>query len=149
MKKLIFLMAMIATMFAVQIEAQAQRFGTLKNQDNTYRALNIGLINYTLVTGVDTIKAIPNAFETHVKVSTTLSDSCAFQIKATTYSKLGDKIYICARSDASTRKFKLVSNTNLITGSTTSISLVANKSLVLVLYYDGTRWIEQDRFVQP
>lgn len=149
MKKLIFLLAVIANMFAVQIEAQAQRFGTLKNQDNTYRALNIGLINYTIAAGVDTIKAIPNAFETHVRVTTTLTDSVAFQIKATTNSKLGDKIYITVRSDASTRKFKLVSNTLLAVGATTSISLAANKSFVMTLYYDGTRWLEQDRFTQP
>jgi len=149
MKKLIFLLAIIATMFAVQIEAQAQRFGTLKNQDNTYRALNVGLINYTIAAGVDTIKAIPNAFETHVRVTTTLTDSVAFQIKATTNSKLGDKIYLQARSDGSTRKLKLVSSTNLIVGSTTSISLVANKSAILTFYYDGTRWLEVDRFVQP
>ncbi len=147
MKKLFFFLILI-TSFLVQ-PVMAQRFGTTPSQDNTYRPLNLGLVTYTLATGVDTLKLTPRVFETHVRCATTLSDSLAVRIQSVAGSKLGDKVYLQFRSDGSSRKLKLVSSTNLIVGSTTSITLAANKSVVITLYFDGTRWIEASRFVQP
>jgi hypothetical protein len=149
MKNIILLFALLLSFVVAPLCAEAQRFGTTASQDNTYRPLNLSLVTYVLKTGVDTLKLKPNAFETHIRCSSTLSDSLAIQVTSVTNCKLGDKIYLQVRSDASTRKLKLVGNTTFVTGSTTSISLAANKSAILTFYFDGSRWLEASRFVQP
>lgn len=144
-----FLMLLTLTISLLCFSAQAQRFGTGKNQDNSFRTLNCDLVSYTLAAGVDTIKLRPSAFETHVRCVTTLSDSVAVQVASVSNSRIGDKVYCSFRSDGNTRRVKLVGSPSLVTGSATTISLAANKSLTLLLYYDGVRWVELSRFVQP
>lgn len=145
----IILISIVAFLGFASQEAFAQRFGSRPNQDNSYRNLNLALVNYSLVAGVDTVKLRPGAFETHVRCATALNDSVAIQVTSTANSKIGDQIYINLRSDGNSRRVKLLSGTPLVVGSTNVINLPANKSFLLALYYDGARWLEQYRFTQP
>lgn len=157
MKKLFALLFLVAFTFTVSAQITAPRFGTTKNSDNTGRGLTYAVITTTDVTSatLDTILLAPNAFETLVcmktgTVMTNLTDSVCYKFSSTTGNyKLGDKCTFIISKGTGAGKIKFGGSQYILSTASAAVALAANKSLIMTFVFNGTKWIERDRVVQP
>ena len=144
MKKFIFSIIAILAVTFVSAQSTSPRFGTAKNQDNTYRALTLGA---TTVTPTSTLVTLPaqTKFTNIVTVaSTSLSPTFTANVSS---SYLGDQMKVLvAANSAGTRTITL--STNLI-GTATTQTVEASKKASFTFLFDGSKWIETSRCVEP
>lgn len=156
MKNLIFLLLMA---FTVSLTAQITdpRFGTTKNADNTGRGLTYAVVTTTDVTSatLDTILLAPNAHETLVcmktgRVMTNLADSVCYKFSSTTGNyKLGDVTVFMISKGTGAGKIKFGGSQYVLSTASSAVALAANKSLIMRFRWNGAKWIEESRVVQP
>lgn len=144
MKKFISLVVLIFAVVIASAQSTSPRFGTLKSQDNTGRALTYALVNYTDVAGADSLKTAPNAFQTIYNL-TISTDSVTFGSPQLTKSYLGDQIIIIVQGSATGKKLKFNSPYIVCAGTVTTTT---KKKAVIKLIFDGAVWVETGRFVQ-
>lgn len=157
MKKLFALLFLVAFTFTVSAQITAPRFGTTKNADNTGRGLTYAVVTTTDVTSatLDTILLAPNAFETLVcmktgTVMTNLTDSVCYKFSSTTGNyKLGDKVTFVISKGTGAGKIKFGGSQYVLSTASAAVALAANKSLIMTFRWNGSKWIEQSRTVQP
>lgn len=156
MKKLIFLF-LLAFTFSVSAQITAPRFGTTKSQDNTGRVLTYAVVTTTDVTSatLDTITLLPNAYETLVcmktgTVMTNLTDSVCYKFSSTTdKNKLGDIVTFMISKGTGAGKIKFGGSQYVLSTESAAVALAANKSLIMRFRWNGSKWIEEARVVQP
>jgi len=156
MKNLIFLF-LLAFTFTVSAQITAPRFGTTKNADNTGRGLTYAVVTTTDVTSatLDTILLAPNAYETLVcmktgTVMTNLTDSVCYKFSSTTGNyKLGDVVTFMISKGTGAGKIKFGGSQYILSTASAAVALAANKSLIMRFRFNGTKWIEESRVVQP
>ena len=74
-----------------------------------------------------------------------MTDSLLVQIVTVKASYFGDKIYITTSASGATRKLKF-SATNLTGPGTASPG--SGKRVIIVLMFEGTKWVEVSRYVE-
>jgi hypothetical protein len=136
MKKVIFIMLAVALSAA----ANAQRFSTVKGDDNTGRVLT-----YAYLTPVyaATISINPNNFETIVKVGL-LTGSATVNLLAAR-SQVGDKLTIMYLTDAAATHI-ITYGTNISAAGTQTLN--ASKRGAISFMFDGTKFIEKGRGIE-
>lgn len=157
MKKLFALLFLVAFTFTVSAQITAPRFGTTKNSDNTGRGLTYAVVTTTDVTSatLDTILLAPNAFETLIcmktgTVMTNLADSVCYKFSSTTGNyKLGDVAVFMISKGTDAGKIKFGGSQYILSTASTAVALAANKSLIMRFRWNGAKWIEESRVVQP
>ena len=157
MKKLFSILFLLAFTFSVSAQITAPRFGTTKSQDNTGRVLTYAVVTTTDVTAatLDTIVLTPNAFETLVcmktgTVMTDLADSVCYKFSSTnTTYKLGDQVVITVSKGTGAGKIKFGGSQYILSTASAAVALAANKSLIMRFRWNGSKWIEEARVVQP
>jgi len=123
-------------------QSTSPRFGTLKNQDNTYRVLTLKKSAIVDDAGNDTLSVSPNAYFSYV--TCTAVDSFSVKIGSVANSYFGDNIQLIV-SGVSGNKVKFVGS-NLLTAGTATLS--SNGRAVVTLVFDGAKWVESARVVQ-
>ncbi len=157
MKKSFALLFLVAFTFTVSAQITAPRFGTTKNSDNTGRGLTYAVVTTTDVTSatLDTILLAPNAFETLVcmktgTVMTNLADSVCYKFSSTTGNyKLGDVAVFMISKGTGAGKIKFGGSQYILSTASAAVALAANKSLIMRFRWNGSKWIEESRVVQP
>ena len=145
MKNLLSLIILLCLTVGVSFaQYTAPRWGTTKNKNNTGSVLTFNKVDYTFATGVDTLKLSPAASETYVQVPA-MTDSLLVQIVTVKASYFGDKIYITTSASGATRKLKFT--TSNVTGAGTA-SPGSGKRVIIVLMFEGTKWVEVSRYVE-
>lgn len=155
MKKLISILFLFA--FAIVTAQTSPRFGVGKNQDNTGRVLTYAVITTTDLAQatLDTITITPNAWETLVCMKTgtaitNLSDSVCYKFSSTTTNyQLGDKVTFMISKGTGAGKIKFGGSKYILSTASTAVALAANKSLIMRFRWNGSKWIEETRVVQP
>jgi hypothetical protein len=143
MKKIIFILSIFLSAFAVNAQSTSPRFGTSAGTDNTGRVLTYAYNTVTDASGADSTTLNPNAWKTIVRVA--LTDSIYFKSPVVTRSYAGDQLVIVASSSTSGKKVKFAGTNFISTGTaTTSTSLRA----VITFIFDGAKWVETCRAVQ-
>lgn len=155
MKKIFSIITILGVFAVSSVSAQYQtpRFGTAPNQDNTYRAMTLGLriINDTAGTTTDTFTVRPSTFDNHIYL--TVKDSVAIAANVTG-SFLEDQLLVTINNTAGANHkvyFTGVGGaaTNWqLSSSGASIALTASKRATIYFIFDGTAWVEQYRMVQ-
>jgi hypothetical protein len=157
MKKIILITVLGLFASCAMAQITAPRFGTTKNDDNTGRVLNYAVITTTDVTAatLDTILITPNAYETLVCMKTgtaitNLADSVCYKFssKTATY-KLGDRVTFTISKGTGAGKIKFGGSQFILSTASAAVALAANKSLIISFRWNGSKWIECERTVQP
>lgn len=144
MKKLFSLIFILSFAVAAIAQSTLPRFGTKPNQSNTGQFLTYKMTGYTFVSGADSLKLSPNAFQTIIAPDS-LADSLMVKIVSVKSSYLGDKIYFTAVAKGASRKVKLVT-TNLSSAGT--LTCLQNKRITIVFIFDGVKWVEVTRYTE-
>lgn len=151
MKKIISLLFIIACTSCV-VAQTTPRFGITKNNDNTGRVLTHALITTTDVTSatLDTIVVRPNAWETIFRPSANIADSVCYKFASVnmTYS-LGDICTFMVAKGTGAGKIKFGGSVVILSTASAAVALAANKSCVIRFRWNGSKWIEEFRMVQP
>lgn len=141
MKNLILIVALCVSVAAFS-QSTSPRFGTLKNQDNTYRVLTLKKAAIVDAAGNDTLSVNPNAFRTYV--TCTAVDSFSVKIGSVATSYFGDNLQLIV-SGTSGKIVKFV-GANLLTAGTATLS--TNGRVIVTFVFDGAKWVESARVAQ-
>lgn len=144
MKKYILgLIAVLAISFA-SAQTVTPRMGTGANNDNTGRSYTY---NTTTVTPTSTLITFPsNVVNERVVVVASTSISPTFTANLT-QNYLGDKLQVFINPNATgTRTITLGSS---FIGSASTFTVAANKSSQIRFFFNGTKWIEVSKTVEP
>lgn len=144
MKKIIFLLSLIFVVSISNAQSTSTRFATTLSQENTYRVLTAGA---TTVTPTSTLVAIPalTKYNNIVAIaSTSISPTFTANVTSSYY---GDQMNLFVKAEATgTRTLTL--GTNFI-GSATTATVAASKKALFTFIFDGTKWVETARNVEP
>lgn len=158
MKKISLLSILFAFAFGAVAQVTLPRFGTTKNSDNTGRVLTYAIITTTDVTSatLDTILLAPSNYETLVCMKTgtamtNLTDSVCYKFSSTSTSgyKLGDQVTFMISKGTGAGKIKFGGSVYVLSTASAAVALAANKSLIMRFRWNGAKWIEETRVVQP
>lgn len=126
---------------AAEAQSTSPRFGTKKNEDNTYRVLTAG---YFIPAQTATITLTPARFNNIIALpSMTLSPVVNF---TNTAAYVGDNVTIISGASAATRTVTLGGNV-VTTASTYTIG--SGKQAVITFIFDGVNYLEKSRSIQP
>lgn len=141
MKK-IFLLALFVSFAAIAMaQSTSPRFGTAKNQDNTFRILTNAYTTATDAAGADSTTVNPAAFNSIIRVA--LTDSLTFRNPVVTRSFAGDQLTIVA-TGASGNRVKFTGS-NWVSAGTATLS--SGGSAVITFVFNGSKWAERSRSV--
>lgn len=146
MKKLLqVLLLMLFVCSGVFAQSTSPRWGSNpKKQTATGASISYRLITYSFVSGVDTLKLMPDGGETVVKIDA-MTDSLLVKFDNVKMSYLGDKITFITSASSASRKLKF-STTNCTSGGTATPG--SGKRVVIVFIFDGAKWVEVSRYVE-
>lgn len=147
MKKLIALSFLLAFTSCVLAQSTSPRYGITKNQDNTGRALAYGATTITPTSTMVTVSSVVNnKYYNYVTVASS-SISPTFTANVTG-AYLADKIDMVIKADATgTRTITL--GTNFIANAATTQTLAASKQALFRFIFDGSKYVEVARSIQP
>lgn len=153
MKKVISSFIFLAITFIGFAQTTTPRVGTGKNNDLTYRTLDFKQVKVaTDAAGLDTISIRPSAFHTLVNVAA-VADSFAVSVPSVASAFAGDELVIHINNASGSKAIRWVAS-NIVTATTTAgsqngtIYLGSAKRAVVVLQFDGAKWVEVSRMVQ-
>lgn len=158
MKKIL---AICALAFGLSLTATSQvtapRFGTDKYSNNTGGILTYAIITTTDVTSatLDTITIRPNAYTTLVCMKTGtamthLSDSVCYKFSSTnSYYKLGDKVEFYITKGTGAGKIKFGGSQFILSTASAAVAVAADKTLIMGFVFNGRKWVEAYRMIQP
>lgn len=160
MKKFIFgLIAILAISFASaqSTATTTPRFSTESRGDNTGRVLTYAVISTTDLAQatLDTITIQPSAFQTIVcmKVGTAmqnLSDSVCYKFSSrNTVYRLGDECVFMVSKGTGAGKIKFGGSQYILSTASAAVAVAANKTLIMRFVWNGSKWVEVDRMIQP
>lgn len=145
MKKFLGIIMLLLFVTLLSAQSLTPRYGTgLKNQDNTGRVLTYALVAQTDVSGFDSVKVTPNAYETLYNL-TISTDSLRFGTPKLTSTHLGDIIRIIVQGTSTGKTLTFRSPLYISQGTiTTTTKLKAVVSFI----FDGAKWVEIQRLAQ-
>lgn len=143
MKKIFISAIVLLTSYIVGAQSTAPRWGTSLKNDNTFRTLTNRYISVVDGAAADSVAIFPQDFQTIYRI--TLSDSLCLKQPTVTSSFAGDRIMLIASASSGTPKLKF-SGSNWITAGTATLS--SGLRAVIVLVFDGAKWVEVSRVVQ-
>lgn len=144
MKKIIFLLLSILSVSVLSAQSDSTRFKTRTTQDNTYRVLTLSASTLTPVTATVTIPALTKYTNFVSVASTSLSPTFTANVTSSYY---GDQMNLFVKANATgTRTITL--GTNLI-GTATTATVAASKKMLFTFIFDGAKWVETSRCVEP
>lgn len=147
MKKLI-LIALVAFSFTAIAQSTSPRFGTATGRDNTGRVMTYKLVTTPDAAGNDTIALTPNAWETIIRPSANITDSV--NIKAVlTNCKLGDYLTVFVTKGSGAGVIRFPTAYFITTASTFRYVLTASKTAVFRFQFNGVKFIEVSKLVEP
>ena len=138
----------------VSLSAFAQpRFGIRPHADKSGKTVDYA---YLTPEYVDTLKLVPNAYETII-VGAQLAGDQVVTINST-YAKPGDKLYMVFKADGSNRNvylrsgfqeliLKLIGSSNINPSDFPNFPVFANERTFLTFMFDGTDWLEMTEVV--
>jgi hypothetical protein len=153
MKKILLIASFVAVIATTFAQTTTPRTGTKKNQDNTYRGLDIKYVDVNKdATGLDTITLNPSAFHTMVYFDS-LVDSVAFKIGSITPAYFGDKLEFHFTNSSSGKVVRWAGGnwdpaTVTIGSQGGAVYLTASKKATVVFHFDGRKWVEAYRTIQ-
>jgi hypothetical protein len=144
MKKLFALFAFCAVL-TVNAQTVTPRYGTAKNQDNTGRVLTYGTATVTPTSTMVTIPAQTTFYKyvsvASVSISPTFTANVANSYKA-------DQMDLLILGEATgTRTITL--STNIIANAATTQTLAASKQALFRFVFNGSKWVEVARSIEP
>lgn len=133
--------------FVAQAQFTYPRYGLAKNQDNTGRVLTFGATTITPTSTMVTVSSVVNnKYYSVVSVAAT-SISPTFTANIT-YAYLADKVDLVIKADATgTRTITL--GTNFIANAAATQTLAASKQAMFRFVFDGSKYVEVARSIQP
>lgn len=160
MKKFIFgLIAILAISFASaqSTSTTSPRFSTESRGDNTGRVLTYAVISTTDLAQatLDTLTIRPTAYQTLVcmKVGTAmqnLSDSVCYKFSsANTNYRLGDQVTFMISKGTGAGKIKFGGSQYILSTASAAVAIAANKTLIMRFVWNGSKWVEASRMIQP
>lgn len=157
MKKNILVLFLFALASCAVAQVTTPKFGTTKYGDNTGRVLTYAIITTTDVTSatLDTITIAPKSWETIVcmrtgTAATNLTDSVCYKFSSTTTTyNTGDIVTFMISKGTGAGKIKFGGSQYVLSTASAAVALAANKSLIMRFRYNGVKWIEESRVVQP
>lgn len=145
MKKLLFLFSFFCLIGAtVQAQSTTPAFSTTAN--SAILSPSLAYRFQVIPTGEDTIKVLPGAYETIIKPQAAMTSNLLVYIPTVKKASLGDKIYCTFLADGTARVVTFGGSSTTTAGTVTA---AINKRATLTLMFDGTRFVEIARFVQP
>ena len=146
MKKLIPILVTFLFAFTGSFaQSTSPRWSTNPTSGNaTGSSISFRLVNYTFVSGVDTLKLIPNASETLVQLGS-ITDSILVQFSNIKNCSLGDQVTLIGYATSATRKVKIWATNSASAGTASPAS---GKRIIIVFIFDGVKWIETSRFIE-
>lgn len=151
MKKIIIFLLAICGL-AATAQVTTTRFAATRFGDNTGRALTYAIITTTDATSatLDTITIAPNAWETIVRPSANLADSVCYKFSSTSTSqRVGDVCTFMISKGTGAGRVKFGGSVFILSTASSAVALAANKSLIMRFRWNGSKWIEESRMVQP
>lgn len=152
MKKLITLSLLMLLASCAIAQVTVPRYGITKNNDNTGRVLTYAFVTTIDVAqaAIDTVFFTPNAWETTWRPSA-LNDSCVVKLTSNTATyHVGDMFTIMLSKGSGNGRIRFGGSQFIIsTTISTGIALAANKSMIMTLRWNGAKWIESYKMVQP
>jgi len=159
MKKILAIAALTFGLCMSTLTAQntAPRFGTDKYSSNTGANLTYAVITTTDATSatLDTITIKPNAFQTLVcmktgTVMTNLTDSVCYKFSSSnSYYKLGDHCTFMISKGTGAGKVKFGGSQYVLSTASAAVAVAANKTLIMDFVWNGSKWVETYRMIQP
>lgn len=145
--KNILLLLMLSFSISMTAQSTSPRYGITKNQDNTGRVLTYGATTITPTSTMVTVSSVANnKYYNYVTVAST-SISPTFTANVTG-AYLADKLDLLIKADATgTRTITL--STNFIANAATTQTLAASKQAVFRFVFDGAKYVEVARSIQP
>jgi len=141
MKKIVLLLTMVAITVGAMAQFTTPRVGTGVKYDP--RNLNYTFGTATDATGADSTTLAPNSYMHTVKI--TLLDSFTLKQPTVTKCYYGDQLQIICTA-ASGTPFLKFTGSNWITAGKATLS--TGLRAVIVLVFDGAKWVERSRVVQ-
>lgn len=138
MKKSLFLLLSISLLSCGIVTAQ--RFGTTVSKDNTGRVLTYG---YSAPAYAATLSVTPNFYEL-IYAPVTLTGNVTINATLTS-AKVGDKMFCLFTSDATGRVITFGAGF----ASSGTLTLILSKKGSASFVYDGSKYVEIGRAVQP
>ena len=149
MRKILFLMAMTLTVFACNTSKAQTTTPRIGNNgttaDNTFRTLSSKYNAVTEAAGFDSVVPYTRTYLTDYKV-TLAADSLRFGVPVVTKAYYGDVMRIYASGSSGT-KITFSSAMSLYQTAGTATLSTGGKAII-VLMFDGVKWVEQSRVVQ-
>lgn len=144
MKNLI-LLFLLAFTISVSAQSTTPKFSTTKYGDNTGKSLTYGVLAITPTSTMVTIKPNFNFYQLATVATTSISPT--FTV-STTYSNKADQLDLLITSnDTGTRTITL--GTGFIANAVTTQTLAASKQALFRFIFDGSKYVEISRAVQP
>lgn len=144
MKNLI-LLFLLAFTISVSAQSTSPKFSTTKYGDNTGKSLTYGVL---AVTPTSTMVTVTPSFKFYqLATVATTSISPTFTV-STTYSNKADQLDLLITSNATgTRTITL--STGFIANAATTQTLAASKQALFRFVFDGSKYVEVARSIQP
>lgn len=144
MKNLILLFLLTFTI-SVSAQSTTPKFSTTKYGDNTGKSLTYGVLAVTPTSTMVTIKPNFNFYQLATVATTSISPTFT---ASTTYSNKADQLDLLITSNATgTRTITL--GTGFIANAVTTQTLAASKQALFRFIFDGSKYVEISRAVQP
>lgn len=151
MKKLLFILSTIAV-FAATAQTTT-RFSATPSGNNTGSGLTYAVITTTDVTSatIDTITFQPNAWETIWRPSANLADSVVIKFSSTTTTyKVGDSFQVFLKKGTGAGRYRMGGSQYIVTfTNSTGVAIAANKSATIRFRWNGSKWMEVERTIEP
>ena len=146
MKKVFFLLSILAVTFSAVAQNTIPRFQESAQKRQTINKLN-AYTTVTDTTGSDTAYLAPNAAKTIVKLS--VKDSIAVKFSKVTNSYVGDEVLIIAtNASGASHKIKILSTNTEPSSSGGTVTLASTLGAVIRYVFNGAKWVEASRAVQ-
>lgn len=148
MKKIFSLLAIITLSISVFAQSTTPRYGITKSRDNTGRVLTYNFVATNDDAGNDTISTTPNAWETIIRPSSNLTDSVNIKCPLTNC-YVGDYLTVIVTKGSTNGAVRFPSAYFITSTSTQRCTITANKTAIFRFQFNGVKFIEISRLVQP
>lgn len=144
MKNLI-LLFLLAFTISVSAQSTNPKFSTTKYGDNTGKSLTYGVLAITPTSTMVTVKPNFNFYQIATVATTSISPT--FTV-STTYSNKADQLDLLITSNATGTR-TITFSTGFIANAATTQTLAASKQAFFRFVFDGSKYVEVARSVQP
>lgn len=151
------MLVVLAISFASHAQQTTPRFGVGTNafggSNGVKYVQSVALNNTNDAAGADTIKLFGNVFRQYVSPKDSLKDSIVYRFKSLAscypYDELIFNFYAGKASKKIRFSNRILSAFVFSTAGDSTTTLAANKRMRITFIFDGTKWLETGKVVQP